>query len=246
MLREAAGELRNDDGEPLVDRALGTASILAALRFDPASIRAALLLPLPALPDYDPEAFAARHGADVATLVNGVARMGDIRALPAGHTPAERAAQAEHLRKMLLAHGRGRARGADQARRAHADAALPDRRRRGALPRRPARETLDLFAPLANRLGVWQLKWELEDLSLPLPRARALQAASRRLLDEKRLDRERYIARRHRASSTRELAAAGIEAEITGRPKHIYSHLEQDARQEPRLRRSSTTSAPCA
>ena len=103
VLREAAGELRNDDGEPLVDRALGTASILAALRFDPTSIRATLLLPLPALPGYDPEDFAARHGADVATLVNGVARMGDIRALPAGHTPAERAVQAENLRKMLLA-----------------------------------------------------------------------------------------------------------------------------------------------
>jgi len=84
-----------------------------------------------------------------------------------------------------------------------------------------AREVLDLFAPLANRLGVWQLKWELEDLSL-----RALEPATYKaiaqLLDERRVDRERYIAN-VLATLKRELHEAGVKAEITGRPKHIYS-----------------------
>ena len=85
-----------------------------------------------------------------------------------------------------------------------------------------ARETLDLFAPLANRLGVWQLKWELEDLAPARARARDLPDASPRLLDERRLDRQRYIESVI-ATLRRELAAAGIKADVTGRAKHIYS-----------------------
>ncbi|MEO8508307.1 MAG: bifunctional (p)ppGpp synthetase/guanosine-3',5'-bis(diphosphate) 3'-pyrophosphohydrolase, partial [Betaproteobacteria bacterium] len=84
-----------------------------------------------------------------------------------------------------------------------------------------AREALDLFAPLANRLGVWQLKWELEDLSL-----RALEPAAYRsiaqMLDGRRSDREHYIADVV-AVLKAELANAGIAADVTGRPKHIYS-----------------------
>ena len=105
-----------------------------------------------------------------------------------------------------------------------AGAALPDDRRREMTePRQQAaREVLDLFAPLANRLGVWQLKWELEDLSL-----RALEPDD---LQGDRDDAGRAPARPRSATSrtssrccARELAAAGIRAEITGRPKHIYS-----------------------
>src|SRR6266705_872567 len=84
-----------------------------------------------------------------------------------------------------------------------------------------ARETQDLFAPLANRLGVWQLKWELEDLAL-----RALEPETykqiAKLLDERRLDRQHYIED-VKTTLKRELAAAGVKAEVSGRPKHIYS-----------------------
>jgi GTP pyrophosphokinase len=219
-LRQAAGEARNDDGEPHVDRALGAASILASLNLDPASIRAALLMPLPVLPGFDAEAFAARHGPEVAALVAGVARMGGIRALPGGHTPAERAAQAESLRKMLLAMVEDvRVVLIKLAERTQALRFLigaDDERCQLA-----AREVSDLFAPLANRLGVWQLKWELEDLSL-----RALEPSVykriAKALDERRLDRQRYIADVI-AELKRELSAAGIHAEVTGRPKHITS-----------------------
>ena len=84
-----------------------------------------------------------------------------------------------------------------------------------------ARETLDLFAPLANRLGVGQLKWELEDLSLRALEPEAYQRIAR-LLDERRLDRQHYIET-VQATLKRELAAAGVKADVSGRAKHIYS-----------------------
>ena len=84
-----------------------------------------------------------------------------------------------------------------------------------------AREVLDLFAPLANRLGIWQLKWELEDLSLRALEPQAYQSIAQQL-DERRLDRQRYIEALM-ATITRELARAGMRAAVTGRPKHIYS-----------------------
>src|SRR5947207_11763670 len=89
------------------------------------------------------------------------------------------------------------------------------------LRRQSAKEVFDIFAPLANRLGVWQLKWELEDFSL-----RALEPTEykkiAKYLDERRLDRQRFIDNVI-ASLRKELADAGVKAEVTGRPKHIYS-----------------------
>src|SRR6185503_18107498 len=91
------------DREPFVARAIGAASILAAQRFDPDSIVAALLLGLPGAAHYKREAVVAAFGADVATLVEGVARMNAVQATPVGADAQQRAAQAENLRKMLLA-----------------------------------------------------------------------------------------------------------------------------------------------
>jgi len=84
-----------------------------------------------------------------------------------------------------------------------------------------ARETLDLYAPLANRLGVWQLKWALEDLAFRLLEPDTYKQLAR-LLDEKRVERERFIADAV-AQLRQRLAAAGIDAEVSGRPKHIVS-----------------------
>jgi GTP pyrophosphokinase len=220
-LRKAAGEGRGADGEPHIERALGTASILAGLRLDPASISAALLMPLPALGKFDARSIAREHGDDVAALVAGVARMSEIRALPGGNTAAERAAQAENLRKMLLAMVEDiRVVLIKLAERTQAMRYLIGNGDE-ARARQVAREVTDLYAPLANRLGVWQLKWELEDLSL-----RSLEPAVykdiARSLDERRLDRQRYIEDVI-AALKRELAQAGIDAEVSGRPKHITS-----------------------
>jgi GTP pyrophosphokinase len=83
------------------------------------------------------------------------------------------------------------------------------------------REVLDLYAPLANRLGIWQLKWELEDLSFRLIEPETYKRIAK-MLEEKRMLRESFVA-----SSIERLqcgtGAAGIKAEVSGRPKHIYS-----------------------
>ena len=144
------------DGEHVLDRALGTATILAGLKLDPDSIRAALLLGSPAAGAFDSEAVSAQFGADVATLIAGVTRMGVIRAAPATGDSEERAAQAENLRKMLLSM-------VEDIRvvlikLAERTQALRSLMTGDAVVRKQvAREVLDLFAPLANRLGVHRI-----------------------------------------------------------------------------------------
>jgi GTP pyrophosphokinase len=218
--RSGCGDAAMPDGEPALDRALGAATILAGLKLDPDTVRAALLLGLPVAGTFDADAVAAEFGSNVATLVAGVARMGVIRTMPATGNAEERAAQAENLRKMLLSMVEDiRVVLIKLAERTQALRTLMTGD--AALRTQGAREVLDLFAPLANRLGIWQLKWELEDLSL-----RALEPAAYKsiaaMLDERRLDRQNYIED-VLAILRRELASAGVAAEVSGRPKHIYS-----------------------
>ena len=220
LVRPRYGDLCAGDGEPWLDRALGTAAIVAGLKLDAASVRAALLLGVPHSPGFDAEEFAAQFGSEVSQLVVGVARMSAIRAATEAAGKGSSDAQAENLRKMLLAMvGDIRVVLIKLAERTQALRFLVsgDAEARA----QAARETQDLFAPLANRLGVWQLKWELEDLAL-----RALEPETYKqiatLLDERRLDRQRYIEE-VKASLKGELAASGIKADVSGRPKHITS-----------------------
>jgi GTP pyrophosphokinase len=216
------GDLRAPDGEPWLDRALGTAAIVASLKLDATSVRAALLLGLPALAGFDAEALEEAFGAEIGEIVVGVARMGAIRATQGGVASEERDLQAENLRKMLLAMVEDiRVVLIKLAERTHALRFLIGSEDSGDALAQAARETLDLFAPLANRLGVGQLKWELEDLSLRALEPEAYQRIAK-LLDERRLDRQHYIDS-VQATLKRELAAAGIETDVSGRAKHIYS-----------------------
>ncbi len=232
LARQRYGDARTPEGEPWLARATGTATIVAELKLDAESVRAALLIGVPDSRGFDEQAFAAEVGDEVARLVIGVARMGAIRAAAAGEGSARREArdeQAENLRKMLLAMVEDiRVVLVKLAERTQAMRYLvavpgdaPDARGAATARASQARETQDLFAPLANRLGVWQLKWELEDLAL-----RALEPdAYRRIvaaLDERRIDRQQYIDQAV-AEIRRELAAAGVKADVTGRPKHITS-----------------------
>jgi GTP pyrophosphokinase len=219
--RERCGGAGLPDGEAVLARALGTASILAAIRLDVESLIAAALLGLPQAGVFDAEEVTARFGGSVATLVAGVARMGSIRVGAALATKEEQAAQTENLRKMLLAMVEDiRVVLIKLAERTQALRWLASGSNE-ALRRESAQEALELYAPLANRLGVWQLKWELEDLSLRILEPVEYKRIAR-LLDERRVDRERYIADVI-GILQRELHAASLEAEITGRPKHIYS-----------------------
>jgi GTP pyrophosphokinase len=230
LARKRYGDALTSDGERWLARAAGTATIVAELKLDAESLRAALLIGVPEIQGFDEQAFAVEVGDEVARLVIGVARMGEIRAAPAGEGGVRKEArdeQAENLRKMLLAMVEDirvvlvKLAERTQAMRylvaVPADAAGAHASQRSS----HARETQELFAPLANRLGVWQLKWELEDLAL-----RSLEPETYRriaaALDERRVDRQRYIEQTV-AEIRRELAAAGVKAEVTGRPKHITS-----------------------
>ncbi len=208
---------RRASGEPYVEHALAVARILAELHLDPETIAAAILHDVVEDTGVTLEDVEREFGPRIARLVDGATKMELIHGLRADERREH--AQAESLRKMLLAM-------AEDVRVVLIKLAdrLHNMRTLGALPgekqRRIARETLDIFAPLANRLGIWQIKWELEDLAFHyLEPADYRQIAG--MLAEKRVDRERYIAR-FVAQLRQELAQAGIEAEVSGRPKHLY------------------------
>ncbi len=214
------GDLRAGDGERLADRALGAASIVASLRLDADAVAAAILSEVAQADPGALEALAAKCGQEVAALVVGVGRMAQVDALTVAASPEQRAQQAEGLRKMLLAMVEDirvvliKLAERLKALRFLVGAADPH-------AAEVARAVLDVFAPLANRLGVWQLKWELEDLSLRALEPKVYKRIAR-LLDERRLDRQRYIDAVI-GQLRQELSAAGIKAEVTGRAKHIYS-----------------------
>ncbi len=201
-------------------QAAGMAMLAADLQMDAESIAAALLFNAP-IDEKTPVQTA------VLRLVAGVARLDTIGDLIAGTDIARRDghSQIENLRQMLLAMVadirvvliklverayalRMAIQGADETERV-----------------RIAREVQTLFAPLANRLGIWQIKWEMEDLSYRILEPENYQRIAR-LLDEKRLDRERYIAQVV-ANLQTELSTAGVNAQVSGRPKHIVSIINK-------------------
>jgi len=207
-------------GEPYIQHCLAVAQILADLHLDPATIAAALLHDTVEDSTITIEDLRRDFGDEVAKLVDGVTKLSQINKVSQlGHREL-RDEGAESLRKMFLAM-------ADDVRVVLIKLAdrLHNMRTLGALSkeqqRRIAEETLEIFAPLANRLGIWQIKWELEDLGFRyLNPAKYQEIAAK--IDERRADRERRIARIIRILKRR-LKEEGIEAEISGRPKHIYS-----------------------
>jgi GTP pyrophosphokinase len=218
------GDACLSSGESALDHALGTAAIVAELKLDGVALSAALLAPIARLFPERIRSVKERCGAVVAELVEGVARMEQIHALSSRASsvpPAEQATQLEALRKMLLAMFQDTrvvlVKLADHTQELRFAVKSGDDTTRLAT----ALLTQDIFAPLANRLGVWHLKWEMEDLAFRLREPETYQRIAR-LLDGKRLDRERYIETVI-AQLKGELARAGISAEVTGRPKHIFS-----------------------
>ena len=216
-------ERRLSTGESVRTHALGAALIVASLRLDAEARAAALLF---AVGDYDEDyasALEQRFGAGVIRLVDGLRRLNGLRLIThrtANAATPEIRAQLEVLRKMLLAMVEDiRVVLLRLASRTQTLRHLTNVEHEARVE--IARESLDIYAPLANRLGVWQLKWELEDLSFRFIEPDTYKRIAK-MLDEHRVEREQFI---HDAMARlrSELAAVGIEAEITGRPKHIYS-----------------------
>jgi GTP pyrophosphokinase len=202
-------------GEPVWAHALGLAGNLAAIGVDATARAAGVLF---AAPKYLPENQKLQDGfgEEVSAIAAGVEKLYQLRLATRG-TPSE---QNEILRKMVL--GMVEDVRVVLIRLASRTQTLRWFSKNKTEERVPyARETLDIYAPLANRLGVGQLKWELEDLSFRFLEPELYKRIAQ-MLDEKRLEREQYITQAMKALSS-ELAAVGVKAAISGRPKHIYS-----------------------
>jgi GTP pyrophosphokinase len=206
---------------PARDAALEVAEIVRTLDADDDVVIAAMLQPLLEEKFLDVDAASKRFGEEATRLARALSQLGHF-GLPPDWTPERglESAQAEALRKMLVAViGDVRlvvVRLAEQMQRMRSSKAAE-----AAVKRKLAIETREVYAPLANRLGVWQVKWELEDLAF-----RYLQPTEYKhiaaALKVRRSERERYIEEL-KGQLQGELRAADIEAKIDGRPKHIYS-----------------------
>lgn len=218
-------------GAPLLQHALGAATILIDMNMDAETIVATILHAVPEYLDDWRATLEMRFGANVAGLVDGISRMEQIQEFSEteglhdhDRKNGDHALQIESLRKMLLAM-------VEDIRVVLiklAERTQTLRRLSGASAsqqQRIAQESLGIFAPLANRLGVWQIKWELEDLSLRYLEPKLYKDVAK-MLDERRVDREQYII--DVVSQLKvELSQAGIKGDVTGRPKHIYSIIKK-------------------
>ncbi len=208
------------DQEPEVQTGWEMVEILADLRMDKDALTAALLFPLVDAKLIELEQVESKFCTAVLNMLNAVRQMEAIRSIPVGPNQSSNPQQADNLRRMLLAMVEDvravvlklaaqicylrSVKNADEETRVLA-----------------AKETNAIFGPLANRLGIGQIKWELEDLAFRYLHPQTYkQIAS--LLEEKRLDREQYM-QDFVASVRQKMQDAGIAVEVYGRPKHIFS-----------------------
>ncbi|WP_448548788.1 GTP diphosphokinase [Thalassotalea fusca] len=208
------------DNDECVVKSFEMVEILASLNLDKDSLCAAFLFPLVEYQLLDISYVEENYNKAIFKLCCSVGQMDAIRALQQTHSSNVAANQIDNIRKMLLAMVEDvRAvviklaerlcylrivKNADEETRVLA-----------------AKETANIYAPLANRLGIGQLKWELEDISFRYLHPDVYKQIAK-LLDEKRLDREQYMADFVKHLST-ELKSADVKGEVYGRPKHIYS-----------------------
>ncbi len=211
---EAHQNQRRATGEPYVTHPIASAQITAELGIDPVAVTAALLHDVPEDTEYGLQDIEERFGAEVARLVDGVTKLSKFS------THSHEQQQAENIRKMLLAMAEDirvvLIKLADRLHNMRTLYGLPSEKQL-----RIARQTQEIYAPLAERLGIWQIKWELEDLAFKVLEPERFRELAK-LLDTRRKGREDYISRAIAELEPR-LKDAGIEADLQGRPKHIYS-----------------------
>lgn len=213
------GQVRKS-GDPFVSHPLDAAMTVADLQLDATAVAAALLHDVQEDCGVSSAELAKRFGPEVATLVDGATKLERItwRAPTDGRTNLT--IQAENLRKMFLAMAEDVRvviiKLADRLHNMRTLDALREEKRQ-----RIARETMEIYAPLASRLGIWQIARELEDLSFKYLQPDRFKEISD-LLAAKRVSRERYIAEVEKILRE-ELAENGVVAEVQGRAKHVYS-----------------------
>jgi GTP pyrophosphokinase len=212
------GDARGGTGEPIAAHGRGTLGILDALNVDDPTRVAAVLFGLgPRLPLEEVE---SGFGPEVLLLVDGMRQLLRLKDITARANAASSGIELETLRRMTIAMASDirvvllRLASRLQTLRYHAESrTVPDQA--------IANETLEVLAPLANRLGLGQLKWELEDLAFRFLEPEVYKGIARQL-EERRVEREAFVqaaAERLRA----DLRLHGVDAEVSGRPKHIRS-----------------------
>ena len=211
-----------DTGEDALSHADGVADLLAAIGASPAMRAAAYLVYAGDYVQKPEEVVAKAFGDSYASLVLHTRKLVQIQrsAREARVGERERGAQTERVRKMLLAFSRDlrvvllRLASRLQTLRWFASSKNP-------CPGDLAAEALQVFAPLANRLGIWQFKWEIEDLAFRFSEPESYHGMAR-LVDETRAEREQRVVEL-RQRFTQQLRDRGLVAEVQGRPKHLYS-----------------------
>jgi GTP pyrophosphokinase len=213
---EAHGGVTRKSGEPYITHPVAVATILAEMQLDAETLAAALLHDVPEDTEVTLDDVRKQFGDKVARLVDGVTKLKRIEWV----SDREDVARAESLRKMFLAM-------ADDVRVVLIKLAdrLHNMRTISALPKQKqiekARETLDIYAPIAHRLGIHAIKWELEDLAFQTLHPRKYNEI-KGLVAQQRAERERYVNQAGEYLG-KELDELGIDAEISGRAKHFYS-----------------------
>jgi guanosine-3',5'-bis(diphosphate) 3'-pyrophosphohydrolase len=207
------GQMRAS-GEPYVIHPLAVAEILADLEMDRATIAAALLHDVVEDTVVTSEEVADRYGSEIAALVDGVTKLTRIP------YQSKEDAQVENLRKMFLAMAKDIRviiiKLADRLHNMRTLASLPPPKQQSI-----AKETIEIYAPIAHRLGIWRMKWDLEDLALRYLDPDSYRDIADRVA-KKRTEREEAVTGVISELAS-QFALAGVKAEVTGRPKHFYS-----------------------
>jgi GTP pyrophosphokinase len=211
---EHHADQRRKSGEDFIVHPVGVARICAGMRLDTETLCAALLHDTVEDTSASIEEVRARFGEEIAQIVDGVTKLTGIA------FSSRDEAQAENYRKMMVAMATDvrviLIKLADRLHNMRTIDAMPKQKQI-----EKARETLDIYAPLAHRLGIHAIKWELEDLAFATLHPRKYQEI-KGLVAQQRDERERYVAEAGEYLA-RELAELGIEARIAGRAKHFYS-----------------------
>src|SRR6185503_6730560 len=211
---------RRNSGEDFIHHPWSVAVICCDMRLDSSTIAAALLHDVVEDTEADADGLREEFGDEVALLVEGVTKLSRM------NFASREQAQVENYRKMIMAMAQDLRviliKFADRLHNMRTIAGLPKQKQV-----QKAKETIEIYAPLAHRLGVHSIKWELEDLAFQtlLPRR---YAEIESMVNQRRADRERYVDEAA-AILSKELEVQGIEADLSGRAKHFYSIYDKMA-----------------
>ena len=211
---EAHGAQKRVSGEPYFTHPVAVAMLIAELGMDPATIAATLLHDVPEDTERTTDDIRQQFGDEIGRLVEGVTKLGRLQG------QSRDMHQAENIRKMFMAMADDLRvvviKLCDRLHNMRTLAPLPPEKQQ-----RIAQQTMEIYAPLAHRLGIWQLKWELEDLSFKYLEPDQYKELAEQLAARRQV-RERYIEQAMKTLAS-ELEKGGIRAELSGRAKHLWS-----------------------